>query len=298
MKPWTDRSGNFSPLKAAVLVGACLPALLLGWAAADGTLAPAGSLGPLGARPITEAIHQTGDWAIRFLMMSLAVTPLRRIANWPKLIMVRRMLGLAALFYALAHLTLYAIDLKLDLLRVVSEIALRVYLTIGFVALLGLIALGSTSTDAAIRRLGKRWNRLHKIVYPIGLLAALHFFIQSKADVYEPTLMAGFFLLLMFYRLAHWRGFALASPLVLVAIAILAALGTAAIEYAWYGIATGVPPGRVLAANLQFSFSIRPAWWVLATGLGATLLALARPWLSRQDAAPRGRRAARAAAEA
>ena len=107
MTPWTDRSGKFSPLKTAVLVGACLPALLLAWAAARGTLAPAGSLGPLGARPITEAIHETGDWAIRFLMMSLAVTPLRRIANWPKLILVRRMLGLTALFYALTHLTLY-----------------------------------------------------------------------------------------------------------------------------------------------------------------------------------------------
>ena len=295
MTPWTDRSGKFSPLKTAVLVGACLPALWLVWQALSGALAAAAPLGPLGARPITEAIHQTGDWAIRFLMMSLAVTPLRRIANWPKLILVRRMLGVTALFYALTHLTLYTIDLKLDLLRVVSEIASRFYLTIGFVALLGLVALGSTSTDAAIKRLGKRWNRLHKIVYVIGLLAAFHFFIQSKADVYEPTLMAGFFLLLMFYRLAHWRGFSLASPFVLVAIAVLAALGTAAIEYAWYGIATGVPPGRVLAANLQFSFSIRPAWWVLATGLGMTLLALARPWLGRQEPA-RGRHAARAAA--
>jgi methionine sulfoxide reductase heme-binding subunit len=295
MTPWTDRSGKFSPLKAVVLAGACLPALWLVWQALSGALAPATPLGPLGARPITEAIHQTGDWAIRFLWLSLAVTPLRRIANWPKLILVRRMLGVTALCYALTHLTLYTVDLKLDLLRVVSEIALRFYLTIGFVALLGLIALGSTSTDAAIKRLGRNWNRLHKIVYVIGGLAAFHFFIQSKADVYEPTLMAGFFLLLMLYRLAHWRGFALTSPVVLAAIAILAALGTAAIEYAWYGIATGVPPGRVLAANLQFSFSIRPAWWVLATGLGVTLLGLARPWVGRQEPA-RGRRPARAAA--
>lgn len=296
MTPWTDRSGKFSPLKAAVLLGACLPALWLAWAAASGALASAAPVGLLGARPITEAIHQAGDWAIRFLWLSLAVTPLRRIANWPKLILVRRMLGVTALLYALMHLTLYAVDLKFDLLRIVSEIALRFYLTIGFVALAGLIALGSTSTDAAIKRLGGRnWNRLHSMVYVIGVLAAFHFFIQSKADVYEPTLMAGFFLLLMFYRLAHWRGFALTSPLVLVAIAVLAALGTAAIEYAWYGIATGVPPGRVLAANLQFSFSIRPAWWVLATGLGVTLLALVRPWFGRNEPV-RGRRAAGATA--
>lgn len=295
MTPWTDRSGRFSPLKALVLAGCCLPAFLLVWAASSGTLAPAGLPGPLGPRPITEAIHQTGDWAIRFLWLSLAVTPLRRIANWPKLILVRRMLGVTALFYALAHLTLYVVDQKFDLLRVASEIALRFYLTIGLVALLGLVALGSTSTDAAIRRLGRNWGRLHRIVYGIGLLAAFHFFIQSKADVYEPTLMAGLFLLLILYRLAHWRGFVLTSPLVLIAVAVLASLGTVAIEYAWYGIATGVPPGRVLAANLQFSFSIRPAWWVLAIGLALTVLALARPWLGKEEPA-RGRRQTRATA--
>ena len=291
--PWNDRSGKFSPLKAFVLAGVCAPALLLVNAAMQGSLVPAGSLGPLGARPITEAIHQTGDWAIRFLTVSLAVTPLRRIANWPKLILVRRMLGVAALFYAATHLTLYAFDLKLDLARVASEILLRFYLTIGFVALLGLAALGATSTDAAIRRLGRNWNRLHRIVYVIGALATFHFFIQSKADVYEPTLMAGFFLLLMLYRLVHWRGFKLSSPVVLALAAIAAALLTAAVEYAWYGLATGIPPGRVLAANLQFSFSIRPAWWVLATGLGVAALALARPFLGAPEPR-RGRGAARA----
>jgi methionine sulfoxide reductase heme-binding subunit len=293
--PWTDRAGKFSPLKTAIFGGICVPALLLLNAAATGTLGPA-IVGPLGARPITEAIHQTGDWAIRFLMLSLAVTPLRRILNWPKLILVRRMLGLAALTYALAHLTLYTIDLKLDFMRVASEIALRFYLTIGFVALLGLLALGATSTDAAIRRLGGNWQRLHRIVYGIGLLATFHFFIQSKADVYEPTLMAGLFILLMLVRLAHWRGFPLASPLVLGSIAVLAALATAAVEFAWYGLATGVPPGRVLAANLQFAFSIRPAWWVLATGLGAAAAAAARSQLRTPDAGQRGRRAARATA--
>jgi sulfoxide reductase heme-binding subunit YedZ len=295
MSPWTDRSGKFSPLKAAVLAGACLPLLLLGWAALSGALASAAPIGPLGARPITEAIHETGDWAIRFLWLSLAVTPLRRIASWPKLILVRRMLGVTALVYAALHFTLYTVDLKLDLLRVASEIVLRFYLTIGFVALLGLIALGSTSTDAAIKKLGRNWTRLHKVVYLIGVLAAFHFFIQSKADVYEPTLMAGFFILLMLYRTAHWRGFAITSPFVLAGIAVLAGLGTAAVEYAWYALATGIPPGRVLAANLQFAFSIRPAWWVLATGLGVVLLAAARRSFGKDDPA-RGRRPARAAA--
>ena len=292
LSPWTDRSGKFSALKTAVFAGLCLPALWLVWQATTGFQNAGGGL--LGPRPVTEAIHQAGDWAIRFLWLSLAVTPFRRIANWPKLIVVRRMIGVAALFYALVHLSLYTLDLKFDVLRIASEIALRFYLTIGFIALLGLVALGSTSTDAAIRRLGGNWNRLHSIVYVIAVLAAFHFFIQSKADVYEPTLMAGWFLLLMFYRLAHARGLELTSPWVLGTIAVLAALGTVAIEYAWYALATGVPPGRVLAANLQFSFSIRPAWWVLATGLAVAAIAIVRrkaPGVGRGEG--RGRRPAR-----
>ena len=136
------------------------------------------------------------------------------------------MLGIAALCYALGHLVLYFFDQNWDLWRVASEIALRIYLTIGFVALLGLVVLGATSTDRAIRKLGSNWNRLHRIVYGLGIFAALHFFMQSKADVYQPTLMAGFFMLLMFYRMAHWRGLSLTSPLVLVAIAVATALAT------------------------------------------------------------------------
>lgn len=265
--PWTDRAGRFSPLKALVFLGTLVPAAVIWWSWEARLLGP---------RPLTVAIHDTGDWAIRFLLLSLAVTPLRRIADWPKLIVVRRMLGLAALFYILTHLLLYVIDQKLDLWRVASEIALRLYLTIGFVALLGLVALGLTSTDAMIKRLGRNWNRLHSAVYAIGVLGAVHFFMQTKADVYQATLMSGLFILLMLYRIAHWRGFPLANPLVLAAVAMLAALGTAAAEFAWYGLATGVPPLRVLEANLHFAFQIRPSWWVLVIGLGVSVLAFVR----------------------
>lgn len=261
--PWTDRAGKFSPLKAAVFAGTFVPALFVAWWWATGALGP---------RPLTEAIHETGDWAIRFLAMSLAVTPLRRIAQWPKLINVRRILGLAALFYALAHLLLYIADQKWDLGKVAGEIALRLYLTIGLVALLGLVALGSTSTDAMIRRLGKNWNRLHKIVYAIAALAAVHFFMQTKADVFEATLVAGLMILLMFYRLAHRYGLPLSSPLVLAGLAVAGGVATAAAELLWYGLATGIPVSRVFAANWQFAFQIRPMWWVLAVGLCAAAL--------------------------
>jgi sulfoxide reductase heme-binding subunit YedZ len=96
MTPWTDRAGKFSLFKTGWLVGIRLPALLLLYSAFSGTLVQSRSLGPLDARPITKAIHETGDCAIRFLFLALALTPLRRIANWPKLVVVRRMLGLSA----------------------------------------------------------------------------------------------------------------------------------------------------------------------------------------------------------
>jgi sulfoxide reductase heme-binding subunit YedZ len=276
--PWNDRTGRFSPLKAIVLACLILPALSIVWGLATGALGP---------RPITEAIHQTGNWAIRFLVLSLAVTPLRRIADWPKLILVRRMIGLSALFYALAHFGLYVADQNLDLAKVASEIALRIYLTIGFVALLGLVILGATSTDAAIRRLGANWNRLHRIVYGIGILATLHFFMQTKADVYQATLISGLFALLMIYRLLHRRGFSLKSPIVIASAAIGAALTTVALEYAWYALATGIPPSRVLAANLQFAFSIRPAWWVLVVGMAVAAVPLLRPLVHDRRDQPR-----------
>ncbi|MDQ6437889.1 protein-methionine-sulfoxide reductase heme-binding subunit MsrQ [Mesorhizobium sp. LHD-90] len=285
--PWNDRAGHLSPLKTAVLAGLVLPAI---WLLAQFA---AGALGP---RPVTELIHGTGDWAIRFLFLSLAVTPLRRIADWPKLILVRRMIGLAALFYALTHLCLYIIDQNFGLARVASEIALRIYLTIGFAALIGLSVLGATSTDAMIKKLGRNWTRLHRIIYAIGVLAALHFFMQTKADVYEATLMSGLFVLLMFFRILHWRGFDIGSPLVLGGAAILAGLATAGIEYAWYALATGVPPERVLAANLHFSYMVRPAWWVLATGLTAAAVPLLRPLAGEKRPKGGGRKPLRAAA--
>ena len=280
MTPWTDRAGRFSPLKAATFAGALVPALLLAWWWARGALGP---------RPLTEAIHETGDWAIRFLAMSLAVTPLRRIAQWPKLINVRRMLGLTALSYALLHLVLYVTDQKWDIAKVASEIVLRLYLTIGFAALLGLVALGSTSTDAMIRRLGRNWSRLHKIVYVIAALAAVHFFMQTKADVFEATIVAGLITLLMIYRLAHRFGLPLTSPPVLAGLAVTGAVATAAAELAWYGLATGIPPARVFAANWHVALQIRPMWWVLAVGLAAAILG----WVRSRAGEGKGRRTSR-----
>ncbi|WBV44515.1 sulfite oxidase heme-binding subunit YedZ [Pseudoroseomonas cervicalis] len=251
--PWRDRQGRFSALKLGTLLLLCLPAALLAWWAAQGEL---------GGRPVMEAIHWTGLWAVRILLLSLLVTPLRQMLRWPKAMQLRRMIGVAALAYALLHLVLYALDLKWDLGKVASEIVLRIYLTIGFVALLGLVALGVTSTDGWVKRLGgRRWQALHRLAYGIGVLALVHFALQSKIDVTEAILMAGLFLWLMGYRLLAPKG---SAPSLgrLALLAAAAALGTALLEAGWYAVATGVPPLPVLMANLDVEFGLRPALWV------------------------------------
>jgi sulfoxide reductase heme-binding subunit YedZ len=312
-----DRSGAFSPLLAISLLGLLAPAAWLAIRAANGEFSgpplidpgapsafgpspgttpfgPTGSAafgappdGPAEARPITAAIHFTGDWAIRFLLLSLAVTPFRRLLHWPRLHLVRRRIGLAALAYAAGHLLLYAADQQFILSKIASEIALRIYLTIGFVALLGLIALGATSTDSAVRRMGaERWGRLHRLAYPIAGLAVLHFAMQSKLDISEPTLMWGLFLWGMGWRALQRKGYRAVSIAWLVGLAVAAALLTALSEAAWYGIATGVDPLRVLNANLSVRLGLRPCWLVLLFGLAAATTSLIG---ARRRGAPRAR---------
>jgi sulfoxide reductase heme-binding subunit YedZ len=226
--------------------------------------------------PYKEALHRIGDWTVRFLVITLALTPLQRILMWPKLALIRRMLGVTAFTYALTHFTLYIVNEKLDLLFVASEIVKRIYLTIGFTALIGLCMLAATSTDSALRNLGRNWKRLHTIVYGIAVLALLHYFMQSKIDVSQATLWSGLFLLLMAYRVAMKMRFTL-TPVTLAACAIAGGLLTALIEFAWYGLATGVDPFRVLKANLVFAYGLRPAVIVLIVGLGVALI----PWLKQ-----------------
>lgn len=265
--PWTDRRGQLSWLRLAVFAGLLLPACRIVFDQA---------FGPVLAEPYEAALHSAGDWAVRFLLLTLAVTPARRIFAWNRVAGVRRMTGVAVLAYALLHLGLYAAQEQWNLLKVASEIAQRFYLTIGFAALIGLSVLGATSFDAAIRRLGRGWQRLHSLVYAIGVLALVHFFLQSKSDVGEPTLMAGLFGLLMLYRLAARTGLDIANPGVLAGCAALAAAATAGMEYAWYALATGIPADRVFLANFDVATAIRPAAWVGLAGLGVAAAALVR----------------------
>ncbi len=265
--PWTDGAGRFSAVKLAALMALLAPALLLVGDAVSANLGP---------RPWDAAVHRVGWWTVVYLMASLAVTPLRRTLRWNGLIAIRRMVGVTAFLAATLHLVLYAGDQRWDLLKVASEIALRVYLTIGLVALLGLAALAATSTDGMVRRIGaRRWQALHRLAYPATALALVHFFLQTKADVTQPILFAGLFLWLMAYRLWRWR-VGDPGPAALLGLAVAVATLTAAGETIGMTLAHRVPPMVIAQAHFDIAIGVRPAWWVLAAGLAVAAAATAR----------------------
>jgi sulfoxide reductase heme-binding subunit YedZ len=287
MVPWLDHPGRFSPFKTLVFALLFVPGI---WTASDFA---AGNLGP---RPLNEAMHQIGLWAIRLIFLSLAVTPLRQSLRWQSLGLVRRMIGVAAFAYTAIHLFLYTADEMFHLGKVVSEIVARFYLTIGFIALVGLAALAATSTDGMVRRLGGRaWRRLHQTLYVLGVLAVVHFFLQSKLDIYEPLVMAGLYVWLMGYRLIARLGTAnrRAPAATAVALAVAASILTAAGEAIYFWTSMGVDPFMVLAANLRFDIGLRPGWIVLAITLAVGVIASGREALQ-----PAGKLGVRATSKA
>lgn len=159
----------------------------------------------LGTNPVETLLHRTGDWTLRFVLIVLAVTPLRRLTGWNELQQSRRMLGLFAFFYACLHFSVYAfLDLGLDWSFLAQDIAKRPYITVGFTAWVLLVALALTSTRGMMRRLGRRWKQLHRLVYVIGVLGVIHFYWLVKADVREPLIYAAILALLLSLRAEGW----------------------------------------------------------------------------------------------
>ena len=269
---WRDRKGRLSPLRIGVLACLLFPVGLAVW-----TWYSEG----LGARPLNDLIHRTGYWALIFLLVSLAVTPFRRIGRYWQIADVRRMIGVGAFCYVATHLTLYIADQSFDLWKVTTEIAFRLYLTIGFVAWLGFATLAATSTDAMVKRLGgKTWRRVHQLSYGIALLALIHYFQQTKADVSVPTLTAGLFGWLMGYRFLiwWWRREGELSPLELAALTIVVCALTFLAETLGIALVFNAPPFAVLSTALDFSADIRPGWYVLGAGFAVVVLDLVRAW--------------------
>lgn len=277
---WRDRRGRISALRVATLLLLLLP---LAKAVAESSQIAHG------ARPLNELIHRAGFWALVFLGVTLAVTPFRRIFRYGNLIDVRRMLGVGTFCYIAAHLALFFADQSYSVGKFIHEITHRVYLIVGAVAWIGLAALAATSTDGMVRRLGgMRWRRLHQAIYAIALLALIHYFQQTKADVTVPTFAAGLFLWLIAYRvLAWWQGRSELSMLSLFLLAICVSVATFLGEAIGIAIAFHVSPMRVLGTIFDFDAGIRPGWQVLAAGLAVAVVdAVTSRWKPRATRAP------------
>lgn len=184
-------------LKIPVFLLCLAPLGILGWR---------GWHGDLTANPIEFITHSTGDWTLRFLLITMAVTPLRKTLGVPQLIRFRRMLGLFAFFYAVLHFITYIwLDKFFDLQEMWKDIAIRRFITVGFLAFLLLIPLAITSTRGWIRRLGgKRWQMLHRLIYVSAAAGVVHYYWLVKSDVRAPLTYGAILALLILWRLILW----------------------------------------------------------------------------------------------
>jgi len=280
---WRDRHGRLSYLRIAVLMLLLMPLAK--------AVFEAGEIAH-GARPLNELIHRAGFWALVFLGATLAVTPLRRIIRYGNLIDVRRMLGVGTFCYIAAHPVLFFADQSYSFAKVFEETTQRVYLIIGAIAWLGLATLAATSTDGMVRRLGGlRWRRLHQVVYVIAVLALIHYFQQTKADITVPTFAASLFLWLIGYRvLVWWLETPELSTSGLLGLTIAVSLLTFAGEAIGIAIAFHVSPLLVLGTVFDFDVGIRPGWQVLAAGLAVVAIDAATARM--RSRAPRAREVA------
>jgi len=180
-------------LKPVLFVLMLVPAAYYGWGIWQDTL---------GANPLEAVIRGLGDWGLRFLLITLLVSPLRRLLNWAQLLRLRRMLGLYAYFYVVLHLLGYLwFDQFFDWEEIWFDILERPFITVGMISVVLLTPLAVTSTKGMIKRLGKNWKRLHTLVYPISMLAVLHFWWMVKLDITEPAIYAGILTVLLGERL-------------------------------------------------------------------------------------------------
>ena len=185
-------------IKALVMFACLIP---FAWVAAR-----AFGFGDLGANPVQMVLHTFGKTGLNLLILTLAITPIRKQTGLNWLVALRRTLGLAAFAYILLHAITYAVlDQGLAWRSLLVDVAMRPYITVGFLGLVLLVPLAVTSTNAMQRRLRRRWVQLHRLVYLVGILGAVHFLWLVKIDVSEPLLYMGVLALLLGYRLVDWR---------------------------------------------------------------------------------------------
>ena len=185
---------SFAWVKAGVFLAALVPL---------GAIVAAAASGELGANPVEALLHHFGEWSLRLMLATLAITPLRRLTGWSQAVRLRRMLGLFAFFYAALHLATYVVlDRSLLVEEVLEDLTERPYIMVGFAAFVLLVPLAATSTNAMVRRLGgRRWRLLHRLAYFAAAAGVVHFWWLVKADVREPLIHAAILALLLALRL-------------------------------------------------------------------------------------------------
>ncbi len=182
-------------LKPSLFILLLLPAIYYGWGVWQDTL---------GANPLEAVIRGLGDWGLRILLLTLAISPLRRLLNWAQLLRLRRMIGLYAYFYVVLHLLGYLwFDQFFDWKEIWFDILERPFITVGMISVVLLTPLAITSTNGMIKRLGKKWKKLHMLIYPISILGILHFWWMVKLDITEPMIYAVILTMLLGERLFY-----------------------------------------------------------------------------------------------
>jgi sulfoxide reductase heme-binding subunit YedZ len=267
--PWQDRRGESSPLKAGTFALMFLPAIWLVYQVETGQFGPV---------PVGGMTYWSGLWATALLLLALAVTPAMIIFRWGRLILVRRMIGVTALAYTVAHIIIYFALRFWNFAAIAKEMVTRVSLVAATIATIGLIALGATSLDAAVQRMGAQgWNRLHSTIYVLTALALLHYLL-SPAIYPEQFLLSGMFFWLMAWRWLnrHGRG---ADVRVLAALAVASWLCTALLEAGWIWAYHRYEPLGTLRNNFSLELGLPPAWEILALGLLIAGAAFARQTL-------------------
>jgi len=264
--PWNDRAGKLSPLKLVTFVIMFLPAIWLIYQVEAGNF---------GRVPLAGLTYWSGVWATALLLAALAVTPAAKIFFWPQAVIMRRMIGVTALVYTIAHLFIYFALRFWDFGSIGNEMITRLTLIIATISMIGLLPLGATSFDAAVKWMGtQKWQRLHNTIYFLTALAMIHFLLSP--GIYPPQyLMTGMFFWLMAWRYFDKRGHGNnLRTLVLLAIAtwFVAALSEAGWVWAYHGF----EPGWTFSNNFKMTFGMSAAWKVLTIALAIPVVAYLR----------------------
>lgn len=263
--PWQDRRHGWSWLKAGTFALMFAPAI---W------LIDQVRTGEFGPVPLGGLTYWSGLWATALLLLALAITPAVMILRIGRLIIVRRMIGVTALVYTIAHIIIYFALRSWDFAHIAHEMVVRLSLIVATAATLGLIALGATSLDVVVARMGLSWQRLHNTVYVVSALALVHYLL-SPGIFPDQYFTCGMFFWLMSWRLLARRRLG-ADAFALAALAVVATLFTALLEAGWVWAYHGYEPAGTLGANFSLELGVPAAWKILVLGLAIALAAALR----------------------